>query len=436
MNIRKLHFFALASFCIALSALVLPVITNAQGRYANTYSKRDVSNIVAKLEKTSNEFRRDFDRNLDRSSINGTSEEDRLNNIVRDYEQDLNQLRREFNNSDTWWDSRSDVREVMQSARSVNQMMNNLPFARKLEKQWRNMRRDLNKLSDTYDLASLDGNDNGNGGGDVPSWAIGTFSTRNPETGGSIILTVNSNGSVIVNFDGRTSSATMNGTRLTNDGVVARVSRINNGIRTTRTDNGERIDYFRSGNGGDNGNGGGNVPNWAVGTFYGRNPNNGRNIILTIYNNGSVNINADGATSSATLNGETMSNNGITSRISKLNNGIRTTRNDNGERIDYYLNNSGGNNGGNNGNVGDVPSWAVGTFSTRNPENNNSIITLTINRDGSVVINFDGSISYATMYKDRLTNNGITSKVTKINNGIRTTRTDNGQRIDYYKNQF
>jgi hypothetical protein len=37
----------------------------------------------------------------------------------------------------------------------------------------------------------------------------------------------------------------MNGDRLNNGGIVSRVTRINNGIRTTRLDNGESIDYRR-----------------------------------------------------------------------------------------------------------------------------------------------------------------------------------------------
>ena len=249
-------------------------------------------------------------------------------------------------------------------------------------------------------------------------------------------MTINSNGAVIVNFDGITNSATINSSRLTNNGVVSRVTRINNGIRTTRVDNGQSIEYFRNGNGNgggwNGGNNGGNVPNWAVGTFYGRNPVTGGNISLTINNGGNVTINSDGSISYASINGEILNNNGITSRVTRLNSGIRTTRTDNGERIDYYLNNSGGNDSGNNGNMGDIPNWAIGTFSARNPESGGNI-TLTINRNGNVTINFDGSISYATMYKDRLTNNGVVSRVTKINNGIRTTRTDNGQRIDYFR---
>ncbi len=265
--------------------------------------------------------------------------------------------------------------------------------------------------------------------GRTPSWAIGTFYGKNPQTGGEITLNISNNGSVIVTFEnGATNYASISGDRLTNNGVVARVTRIRNGIRTTRIDNGEAIDYFLNSTGNQNDNGGGNVPNWAIGTFYGRNPQTGGNIGLTIKNDGSVVIDFDGRTSYATIYNDRLTNNGVVARVTRLRNGIRTTRIDNGEVIDYYAN---GNNNGNGNRNAEVPSWALGTFYARNPQTGGNI-TLNINADGTVIITFDGgSTNYATIYKDQLTNNGVVSKVTKMNNGIRTTRLDNGERIDY-----
>lgn len=95
------------------------------------------------------------------------------------------------------------------------------------------------------------------------------------------------------------------------------------------------------------GGGGGNAPNWAVGTFYGTNPQSGGTITLNISGDGSVTITFEnGATEYATITNQRMNHNGVISRISRLSNGIRTTRIDNGERIDYYTNNNNNNNGG------------------------------------------------------------------------------------------
>lgn len=272
--------------------------------------------------------------------------------------------------------------------------------------------------------------------GRIPSWAVGTFYGRNPQTGGTITLDINNNGSVGIKFDnGRTTYAALNGDRLVNNGVTSKITRINNGIRTTRLDNGEQIDYFtnNSNNNGGYETTGGNIPRWAIGTFTGRNPQTGGNIGLIINANGSVTVNFDGAVSYATMSGDRLTNNGVVSRVTRINNGIRTTRLDNGEQIDYFSNGTGNNDRRANRNRNaNVPSWAVGTFNGRNPQTG-GIITLTITANGDVTINMNGSISYATIEDGLLINDGIESNISKTNNGIRTIRIDNDERIDYRK---
>ena len=79
----------------------------------------------------------------------------------------------------------------------------------------------------------------------------------------------------------------------------------------------------------------GDVPDWAVGTFYGRNPQNGGNITLTVQKNGSVTVNMDGQISYGTMYKTTFTLNGDTARVTKISNGFRMTNDRNGERIDY-----------------------------------------------------------------------------------------------------
>ncbi|HEY8561094.1 MAG TPA: hypothetical protein VIL74_12035 [Pyrinomonadaceae bacterium] len=345
MKNKKLKLFVLAAFCLGLMTAALPVSTYAQDdderTYTRRYNRRDVGTIIASLEQSSNTFRTDFNNYVNDRSVN-RNERSRLTRIVENYENALDSLRRNFDSSDNWWRSRNNVQSVMDEARQVNSMMNSVSFARRLERQWNQMRRDLNRLAETYNLPRLDGgNNNGGGGtgGNVPSWAIGTFYGRNPQTGGTIVLNINRNGSVVITFEnGNTEYATLNGDRLNNNGNIARITRINNGIRATS--NGERIDYYLSGYGdGGNNNGGGtggNVPDWAVGRFYGRNPQTRGTITLDINRNGSVVITFEnGNTEYATLNGDRLNNNGNIARITRINNGIRATSLANGETIDY-----------------------------------------------------------------------------------------------------
>ena len=326
-----------------------------QGRYANRYSKRDVSQIINRLEQSSNTFRTQFDRSMDQSNLNGTAAETRFNRNVEDYENSLDRLRADFDRNDSWWESRSNVENVMREARPVNVMMTSLPFRQRLEAQWVRMRTDLNSLADTYDLPGLNGGgwngggwngDGGNGGGwngggqqgNVPNWAVGTFYGRSGND--QITLVINRNGRVTADIGGVVVNGTMNRNTMNIDGGTARISRLNNGIRAVRTDNGLQIDYLKTSSGwnpggGNDGGGGqqGDVPNWAVGTFYGQ--NQGQPITLTISSNGRVIANVDGRATYGTIYRDTMTLDGATVRISRLNNGISAVRNDNGLRIDY-----------------------------------------------------------------------------------------------------
>lgn len=351
MKGKKINLIVLAAFCLGLFTLAMPVVSFAQdddeGLYSRRYNRRQVADIIARLEQSSNTFRNDFNNYVNDRSVSN-NDRSRLKRIVENYENALDRLRRNFDRSDNWWQSRNNVQSVMDEARQVNVMMNSLSFARRLERQWNQMRRDINRLAETYNLQQLDRNDgggwnDGGGGGNVPNWAIGTFYARNPQTGGTIMMIVDRNGRVQFTFEnGINEWATINGTRLNHNGIVSRISRINNGIRTTRNDTGERIDYYTNRGNWDNGDwdddnqGGGNVPSWAVGTFYARNPQTGGTITMAINRDGRVTITFEnGGVNYATLNGDRLNNGGIISRVTRINNGIRTTRIDNGERIDY-----------------------------------------------------------------------------------------------------
>ncbi len=351
---KKLLFSTLLSvFCLVTMTFVLSSTADAQGqgRYANRYSKQDVGRIINKLEQSSNTFRAEFDRSMDRSNLNGTSSETRFNRTVADYENSLDRLRSDFDRNDSWWESRNNVTAVMREARPVNDMMTSLPFRQRLEAQWNRMRADLNSLADTYDLPGLNGGGwNGGGGGNgggwngggqmgnVPNWAVGTFYGRSGND--DITLVVNRNGRVTADIGGQVVNGTMYRNTMNIDGGTARITRLNNGISAVRTDNGLRIDYLKTNNGGGGGwNPGdgdgqqGDVPNWAVGTFYGQ--NQGQPITLTISRNGRVIANVDGRATYGTMYRDTMTLDGATVRISRLDNGISAVRNDNGLRIDY-----------------------------------------------------------------------------------------------------
>lgn len=172
-------------------------------------------------------------------------------------------------------------------------------------------------------------------------------------------------------------------------------------------------------------------PSWAQGTFYGRAPN-GTQITLTINNNGYVSAMSGGSVNHGTfVSGNRLYINGNTSRVTRQGNGIRTTSTSDRQVINYSRSGWGG--GGPGGPGATVPpSWAQGTFFGRGPRGES--ITLTIDRNGSVTSNVNGSMNYGRYNNGIITINESSSRVTQVSRGIRTTSMSDGAVINYRKN--
>ncbi len=172
---RKVLSILVFSVCVAAASSA----AFAQGRYGNVYSRVDVDGFIRNLENSSDTFSRDF-----KNSRRTSSSERR---IVERFENAVDKLRRDFDRSNSWWESRNDVQGIMGEARQVNVMMNNVRYARPLERQWRDLRRDINKLADTYDLPDLAGQMGGGGGGWIPPGGGGQTSTPPNWAAGNIL---------------------------------------------------------------------------------------------------------------------------------------------------------------------------------------------------------------------------------------------------------
>lgn len=353
---RKLRFLAL-SVLTGMFVLGLAGDSFAQGRYSDRYSRMDVDRIIRNMEQNSDEFRTDFRREMNNSNLN-SSTRNRFNGYVATMENSVDDLRRHFDRNDSWWESRSRVQSVVNSSQNVNTMMRTLPFRRSLERQWNQLRNQINRVADTYDLPGLDGGGwrggpwnpgnpgypGGGGGVTPPSWAQGTFYGVAPN-GSRIVLTIDRNGNITALIDGsRNYGAYLRNNYLRMNEAVARVTRQGNGIVTTRNDTGERIVYSRNQwDGGYNPGYPGypgneervSPPSWARGTFYGTAPD-GTRITLTIRNNGEVIANIGGSMSYGSyLRNDYIRMNEATARVTRSGNGFRMTRTDNGEVI-YY----------------------------------------------------------------------------------------------------
>lgn len=123
--------------------------------WGRRYNRGDIEQVIKRVEDSSDRFTKAFDRNLDRSRLDGSSMEDRLNRQVKQLDDRLDDLRDDFDRRDDWRETRQRVSNVMREAGEVNSIMRRGRFHRDVQAQWLYVKRDLNRLADTYNLRPL-----------------------------------------------------------------------------------------------------------------------------------------------------------------------------------------------------------------------------------------------------------------------------------------
>ncbi len=137
--------------CAALVVLICAGPAGAQRKYAH-YSKKQVAEIIKLIEDNTDVFRKEVDRYLDRSRLDGTRAEDRINDRVKEFEHATDDLRKDFDRRDSWWESRDHVRRMLDKARPVADIFRRGRFGPALEVEWKRLRRNINRLATTYEL--------------------------------------------------------------------------------------------------------------------------------------------------------------------------------------------------------------------------------------------------------------------------------------------
>jgi len=189
-------------------------------------------------------------------------------------------------------------------------------------------------------MRRISGGGGGGGGGwgsgqaRPPSWAIGTFYSAYP----SVTMTIASNGQVQSNIGGQIyyGRYTSQGIRSNDDGSLASISRLGNGIRTYNRSTGQTIDFTRNWGGGGNNDGGWDgptsaPPSWAVGTFESDNGN----IRMTIRSNGQVTSRIGDNTYNGRYYYGSIYSNGEVATVSQDRNGIRTYNRTSGVYLNF-----------------------------------------------------------------------------------------------------
>jgi hypothetical protein len=150
---------------LLLSTLVLGVIASVstttlaqrRGLRGRLYTKDEVNELIKRAEDRSDRFIRLFDKALDKSSLDGSRREDRLNERAKDLEKAMDALRREFDRKESYIATKPEMIRVLNTATGINQVMLNRRMGGEAEASWNALRTELNILASVYYLPRLRG---------------------------------------------------------------------------------------------------------------------------------------------------------------------------------------------------------------------------------------------------------------------------------------
>ena len=147
--------------CALLTCIVaaFAATTTAQrrGPRGRVYTKNEVNDLIQRAENRSDSFVRLFDSAMDKSALDGTKREDRLNERTKDLEKALDELRREFDRKESYIETKPEMRRVLNIAGEINRVMLARRLGSAVETEWISLRRELNVLASVYFLPGLRG---------------------------------------------------------------------------------------------------------------------------------------------------------------------------------------------------------------------------------------------------------------------------------------
>ena len=164
----------MTSKTIVLSALVLCV---AGPVFAQLMAKAQVANLIVKVENGVDEFRDYLKRRgenakntastaqaqgkttrrkaTDAQKSNATAKKDELDDALGDLNRSTNRLRRKFDATDTWMETKSEVQRVVDDGSRINQVVARGNYGAEAARLWAVLRGGINDLARAYGIAPL-----------------------------------------------------------------------------------------------------------------------------------------------------------------------------------------------------------------------------------------------------------------------------------------
>ena len=164
---RQTIFGGAIAACLALSPVAAQV----------AFTKAQVADRIRKVEDGVDEFRKWAENRADKGKDNAEAakasgrtrgrtatqaqkdkageKKDELDDALGDLNRSTNRLRRKFDPTDKWMETRPQVEKVLDDARKINQVMVRGKYGTQAERYWAVLRESINDLARCYNLTPL-----------------------------------------------------------------------------------------------------------------------------------------------------------------------------------------------------------------------------------------------------------------------------------------
>ena len=129
----------------------------------NGRNNRNLQSTIKNLKNRSNQFERRLDRELDDSRYNGGNQEDRINQLAKDFSDAAENLDDRYDNRGDSNSSYNEARRVLQLGNQLDRELSRARLNGNIQNDWNKIRYDLDTLADAYNNNNNNNNRNNRG---------------------------------------------------------------------------------------------------------------------------------------------------------------------------------------------------------------------------------------------------------------------------------
>lgn len=142
---------SITRFAAILAVMLLAgLATVAQAQRPYRLSENEVRRLIDRIEQNTDSFRASLDSALDRSRLDESRAEDRINDFVKDFEAATDRLKERFDDDRS---AGATVQEVLDRGARIDRFMVRHQFRGRVNDDWMQLRANLDELASAYTVA-------------------------------------------------------------------------------------------------------------------------------------------------------------------------------------------------------------------------------------------------------------------------------------------